>query len=1027
MQPQRMILPIPMAGGVDRRSDRRHVKPPKCLALENVRFTGPGTIQKRFGCDALGTTYSSVSGTTRSTAAIAGGHSLFAAGDRLYTMAAHRLLSWDDTTDTWALHGLMPLVKATLSEIVSPIALPVQNASVARTTDGLVGVAGGTTDTHITLAILDEITGTRYSFSLTGANLGAPKVVALGTNLLVFWTDAAGSHNLKMRVFTRAALPTTATTALSSPTATVVATGLKDTGVSSFGNAFYELADYDATKVLLAYVTPANDIAYAYCDATGTLTSAGTLTPAAAPIGLSIAVSADRTLWSVAWTETATNDLKARIYNSSMVAQIAATLVETASGIVQQLASVWVSATKVHLVWGIGSRNIRHGSIDTAAAVAAATLFFNAAIVSRPWMHDGAAYQAFTTSGGTPVSHRLVAIVRLGAPAGAAVTAPGDNQVATLVATMLHGESMPTVTLGAFMSSHVAAGAGAGEVLVPLLVIPPGGINTSFTGDVAIRLATLTFQGSVTLGQAQAALDDAAHVPAGVTWTIDAEGAYETGFAMPGPQDVSFTKSNGAGNLTPNATYQYRLFWEWLNARGELEQSSATNFAVTMGATDDTLVIDIDTLPFTNRCARLGLRDVGIGVYRADPGSATYRRVSSTRFAASSGANGYTLNDPTVQTVQFTDHLANGANPAGSSGPLIDYLSEGEIDNSGPPACSVATTCAGRTYLSGFAHNGDLIWFSKQRLLDIPMSFSDLNTILVQGGAGPITALGALGDTLVVFRRRQLYLVGGEGPGNTGVGGSFTPARLMSEEVGCTNPASVVNGPAGLYFQASDGIYLLDNAGALTFVGADVQDLTDGATITSAVLVDTARELRFTLPTTKMLVYHYDVGAWSTRDFPAQYGGCLWRASYVGIDSDAGALRKEVEGQYHDANAAYIMAYTSAWIRPGALIQGGDRVKRLLFAGTWKDGHKSRVKWYFDYDDTVAATVNWTPTVSAATANYQFEARPSRQRVQAFKVRLEDVADGVDPLRDSFSLSELAVELAVRGHLADLPATGRAT
>jgi hypothetical protein len=1005
MQPQRMILPIPMAGGVDRRSDRRHVKPPKCLALENVRFTGPGTIQKRFGCDALGTTYSSVSGTTRSTAAIAGGHSLFSVGDRLYTMAGERVLSWNEATDVWSLHGIMPLVDVSMTDHLN---LRTNEGSgytqdVCRTSDGLICVIGDRTATPgiLVVKVLDEITGDAYTFSLSGNDVTNARVVACGATIMLFYADGSPTRTLYLKTITRAQLPTLATNTLASTTA-AVGTCAEYPANSAAGRVRYDVVEYSASKVLVAWVDDGGtfDIQHAYVDTAGALTSTGADTPAAQPDAVCLSVASNGS-WAKAWIYGNLNValiVFGRLYDSASAALTVATQIDSntdaaVSATALSITTIWISTTQIYALWSVHGRT-RYGTLTTAAAATAGLFAWNAALQSRMWLHGG---QAFALLGpqailGTSQEPKAAVLFRVGTLGTGAVSYPQDAQVATVCGNFLPGE-IDIVSSGR------------------LCHVPAGSASHRFLFAAADRLLTLEFQGSVTTGQAQAFRHgNTAFVPSAQLWQIDSEGIHESGFVT---YPYASLASFAGGAMTSGATYSYRVYWEWENAAGELERSTSVAWQITLGGADTRVTITVNTTPFTLRTSALGLRDVRAVAYRANPGSTVYRKVGSG-----------TLNDMTARTITIGDTNADSAildDP-------VDYLSDGEVDIVAPPAHRVATVCGGRAFLSGFARNGDLVWFSRLRFEDRPLDFSDLNTFLVQPGDGPITALGALGDSLIVFRRRQLYVVGGEGPGNTGAGGSFTASRLLSDELGCANPASIVNGPAGLYFQSAKGIYLLDAAGALSYVGADVQDLVALGDITSAVLVEDAREIRFTLAAaTKMLVYHYDIGAWSTRSYPAQYGACLWRGTYVGIDSAVGGIYKEVADQYHDATAAYTMALETAWIRPGSLIQGGDRLKTLLFAGTWRDGHKSRVKWHFDYSDNVADTVNWTPTVSAATANYQFEARPSRQRVQAFKVRLEDVADGVDPLRDSFSLSELAVELAVRGHLADLPVTGRAT
>lgn len=1005
---EKHILPIQMFGGVDLRHNRRQVQPPHCLDLRNVRFPGPGTWAKRYGSSIVGglsdtgagynaARWSTLLGTTRNEFFFGlnatPGHSLFSAGDRLFTFVDDYLLSHNEATDIWTQHAVAPQFQASVSVPRNHASTPTKESrDVVRTSDGLECVVGGKYGSSIFVTITDEVTGDSYYFTRTGSNLGRISCTKIGTTIMVFFTEGAAPKSLYLKTFTRSALTTTASNALSTPTATVINADLL--GNSSTAKD-WDVVEFDGTKCLMAYTkTGTGDVHYSYVDTAGARTSTGSIVTTNDPYAVQLCVNATQALWAVAYVEGTTHTLIARIYDSSMVAQTGATTIQAVGAAVGGITCCFRTSTEVALLWWYLSSSSsleRYGTINTAASVATYDFSYHALHGSRMWLVGDQLYCAFFSA----FSYAGLFIVKIGDPS---LAAPGSN-VRVTVAHLLPGEAVPTT---AHPDAHVVVN-GSSEYLIPITALPTAGGEDT---DYAVRLVKLkkaSRANAVVLG-------NQAFLPGALTWRVDAMGAYEAGFLTPGPLSVTFTYAAGGG-LSVSTSYQYRLFWEWINDRGELEQSAAGNFTATTGATDHSVILSIATLPFTNRTAKLGMREIGIGVYRLNPGASTYRRVSAQRFTADTGNNGYVLNDNSVARVSFTD--ADGT----IDDRPPDYISDGEANNVAPPACLAGTVTNGRVFLSNFGHNPDLIWFSKQRIIDIPVSFSDDNTILVQGGNGPITALAPLGDALLVFRAGQTLIVGGDGPNNTGLSGGYSDARILSDEVGCENPASIVTGPGGTYFQApSGGIYRIGFDEAVEFVGAPVQTKTSLAAISAAVLVQRDREIRFSINTgdgfTKMIVFHYDVGAWSLRDFPAQYGACLWRGTYTGLGGILGEVYKEVADQYHDENVAYSLVWESAWLRENPLIHGDRRFLRLLFAGTWRAAHKLRVKIAYNYTDTWVDNKVHTPVVSSTTDNYEVEVRPSRQVVQAIKVYLTDEANPTD-LRDSLDLSELAVEVGI--------------
>ena len=84
--------------------------------------------------------------------------------------------------------------------------------------------------------------------------------------------------------------------------------------------------------------------------------------------------------------------------------------------------------------------------------------------------------------------------------------------------------------------------------------------------------------------------------------------------------------------------------------------------------------------------------------------------------------------------------------------------------------------------------------------------------------------------------------------------------------------------PEGLMFKSSKGIYLLSRALELKYIGADVEAY-NAFDVTSAQLIPTVYEVRFTLTNGVCLVHDYYVDQWSVY------------TNIAAVDATMGALR----------------------------------------------------------------------------------------------------------------------------------------
>jgi hypothetical protein len=316
-----------------------------------------------------------------------------------------------------------------------------------------------------------------------------------------------------------------------------------------------------------------------------------------------------------------------------------------------------------------------------------------------------------------------------------------------------------------------------------------------------------------------------------------------------------------------------------------------------------------------------------------------------------------------------------------------------------------------------------------------PLSFSDENVVFIPGGKGSLTGLIAWNTALVAFRERGIYTVSGPGPDNAGNNGVFADPSPVSEDIGCAYQASVVRVPPGILFQGEAGIWMF-GGGGLQYVGADAEGLVVDVTTIVAAAAHTKRgEVWFgTELGTSMLVYNYLTQAWSTvvpGDAGARIKALCMLGGLLHYGTGDSVAFREQSGKLDQDDAGVSTSYSqlleTPWIRVTPDMSGEERVLGILFAGKYEGSHKPRVRIAYDFAYT-GSNPTWTDTkewTATSDAFWQFEVRPSRQRVRAIKIEITDQAN-VGTLGASFTLSALALRVMSEGAVKPVEPAKRA-
>lgn len=474
------------------------------------------------------------------------------------------------------------------------------------------------------------------------------------------------------------------------------------------------------------------------------------------------------------------------------------------------------------------------------------------------------------------------------------------------------------------------------------------------------------------------------------------------------PTDTASWSATG-GNIhaqpdgsTNTDAYFYQITYEWTDNQGNAFRSAPSiPIAVTTtgSGTTGSITVNIPTLRLTMKVEN----PVKIVIYRWSVGQQIYYQTTSITSPL--------LNDTTIDSVQFVDTNSD----ATILGNNILYTTGGVVEDVNAPGSSILSLFDSRLWLVD-AENPNLLWYSKQVIQATPVEMSDLFTVYIppttatEGTTGPITALSAMDDKLVIFKENAILYINGNGPDNTGANNQYSPPIFITSTVGCTNQKSIVLTPTGLMFQSNKGIWLLDRSMNTSYIGAPVEDF-NSSLVNSAVNVPATNQVRFTLSSGTTLMYDYFYAQWGTFVGVPCVSSTIFQGMHTFINV-YGAAYQEIAGQYLDGSNPVLMMFTTGPLRLGEL-QGYQRAYFFYILGTYVSPHKLQVSLAYDYDNNPSQTVlispdNFsTPYGSGPSQSPYGQGNPyggnanleswriflQRQRCMAFSIQIQEVFD----------------------------------
>ena len=509
-------------------------------------------------------------------------------------------------------------------------------------------------------------------------------------------------------------------------------------------------------------------------------------------------------------------------------------------------------------------------------------------------------------------------------------------------------------------------------------------------------------------------------ISGGVVYAYDGLGAVEHGFHL-FPENVTAVAGATGGSMS-DGTYQHRVVYEWTDNKGQVHRSApspAVTTTISAGSSVQKITVTIPTLRLTGKTAPRG--EVSLVLYRTQDALTTFYRVTSVTSP--------TYNDPTVDTVAFVDTLADASIAANE----LLYTTGGFLENIGAPSTALLAVSKNRAFLAG-TEDGYRVLFSKRHQIGEAAAFNDALEIRLSSDGGRETAIAVMDGRLIIFRETRIEHIDGDGPDDTGSSDvdRFSKPKEITSDVGCVNPSSLAVVPNGLVFESAKGIYILTRQLQVQYLGAPVEDVLSGLTITSADLLKDTNEIVFLTMEGPTLVYNYFFDQWSTWKNHAGDDAIVWNGAYHYLRI-TGPLWEQTPEIFTDSGTGIRLKARTAWLHVAEL-QGFQRVYKARILGNYRSPHKLVVRSAFDYqsyfrgektfdtDDILDSSI-WggdavwgeVDTVWGGVEDdvYQFEYLPPRQRCQAVQFEIEGFPNS-DDLGEGFDIAALSLLVGVK-------------
>lgn len=949
-------LPINFVQGLDTKTDNKQVSPGKMLGLENSVFQVGGRLTKRNGFEELPT--------------IPSNDALYLTtfNDNL-TAIGDSLITFNEGSQTWADRGyIKPLTLDVL-----PLIRSISNntaSSAAVSSSGLVCVAYfGESPALTKYSVLDSVTGqsvvppTTIPGTSSGGGNTAPRVYLVGDYFIIIYPTLVGGTDL---TYTAIDINDPNGTPLTGTIATDhVSTTRQSFDGYVFDNVLY--FGYNSSGTTLTVLT---------IDSTLSIRGSPTVVAGNDARNLSITVdtnnpnglsqqdfyatyiSTDGSVRVTRFTIPNAGPFTPNTQATTLIVNAGATLTNVASAAYNAQCTTFVEYDNDYSFASIRTDYIECSIVSSTGGI------LENFITSR---NVGIASDGFTING---ITYLLTVQDSTYQPTYFIMDLDGNiiNKLAYSNASGyldFFGVPDPTV-----IGTKVYI-----PYLIKTLVQPVNKAQDAPTqnglySEAGINLVAYEFNSSYTSTEISKDL----FLSGGILWSYDGLLPTEQGFHI-WPENITITTS-GTGGLITAQDYYYQVIYQWTDSQGNIINSSPSipvKITTTGSTSSNTINIPTQRLSYKD--------DIKIVIYRWSTAQQSYYQVTSVTTP--------TVNDPTVDQIAYVDTLADSS----IIGNSLIYTTGGVVENIGAPATSVMTLFRNRLFAVS-AEDKNLVWYSKTVFEGAPVEMSDLFTLFVaptisNRNTGPVTAISAMDDKLILYKRGAIFYITGTGPDITGANNDFADPVFVTSTVGCTNQNSIVFMPQGLMFQSEKGIWLLGRDLSTNYIGAPVEAY-NNFTVLSAINDPLTNQVRFSLSNGTVLIYDYFYGQWGTFTGLANISSTIYSNQHTFINSD-GEVFRELPGTYMDGTTPINLSFTTSWINLAGM-QGFERAYFFYLLGDYLSPHTLTLDIYYDYSDTPEQTVTIVPDGSPIE---QWRVFLKRQKCEAFKVKFTEVnSDG---------------------------------
>lgn len=441
------------------------------------------------------------------------------------------------------------------------------------------------------------------------------------------------------------------------------------------------------------------------------------------------------------------------------------------------------------------------------------------------------------------------------------------------------------------------------------------------------------------------------------------------------------------GGTVAAGTYLFKVVVEYTDSQGNVTIGpESSQFSITTSGSTSTVTIRMRVSKW------LGFATVS--VYRTLASGSTFYLESSN-----------TIQPDTANWTRTYTALSTSV----TTNPLI-YTTGGVLENTPPPPTLHASVGQDRIFAVP-ADEFDKVYYSNKYIAGEVPSFSQFLFIQLASSVpsyrDKITGTAWNGDKLYVFRENSVYWISGDGANLLGEQSTFTDPEILSQDIGCQNPKSIITTPVGVFFKSRKGIWRISST-QLEYVGAPVEAYNSEEVIDSCLIAD--RNIVLFATSQRLLCYDYIANAWSVDTVAGIASIALWKNKVVALKSDGliGIEGTGYQDQFDSGVAAsnISMKVVSGWIKLSG-VQDFGRIYRVLLLGRYFSAHTLTMKVYYDYDDTLVEAFTITP--NPAQGAYQFKVHLARQKCEAIKVEVFDTGTG-----RSMDLTGLTMEVGVK-------------